>query len=68
MGVVVAVLLLLLAPQFLLMQVAWPVKSLWHNFVYLNPVSAISYGAFLLVLYPLNSIIYGIFMFRDNKK
>jgi len=68
MGVVVAVLLLLLAPEFLLMQVAWPVKSLWHNFVYLNPVSAISYGAFLLVLYPLNSIIYGIFMFRDNKK
>jgi Ni/Fe-hydrogenase subunit HybB-like protein len=68
MGVVVAVLLLLLAPQFLLMQVAWPVKSLWHNFVYLNPVSAISYGAFLLVLYPLNSIIYGIFMFKDNKK
>ncbi|MBW1645670.1 MAG: polysulfide reductase NrfD [Deltaproteobacteria bacterium] len=68
MGVVVAVLLLLAAPQFLLMQVAWPVKSLWHNFVYLNPTSAISYGAFLLVLYPLNSIIYGIFMFRDNKK
>lgn len=68
MGVVTAVLLLLLAPEFLLMQVAWPVKSLWHNFVYLNPVSAISYGAFLLVLYPLNSIIYGIFMFRDNKK
>lgn len=68
MGVVVAVLLLLIAPEFLLMQVAWPVKSLWHNFVYLNPLSAISYGAFLLVLYPLNSIIYGIFMFRDNKK
>ncbi len=68
LGVVVAVLLLLLAPEFLLMQVAWPVKSLWHNFVYLNPVSAISYGAFLLVLYPLNSIIYGIFMFKDNKK
>jgi Ni/Fe-hydrogenase subunit HybB-like protein len=52
MGVVTAVILLLLAPQFLLMQVAWPVKSLWHNFVYLNPLSAISYGAFLLVLYP----------------
>jgi Ni/Fe-hydrogenase subunit HybB-like protein len=68
MGVVTAVILLLLAPQFLLMQVAWPVKSLWHNFVYLNPLSAISYGAFLLVLYPLNSIIYGIFMFKDNKK
>jgi len=68
MGVVTAVILLIMAPQFLLMQVAWPVKSLWHNFVYLNPLSAISYGAFLLVLYPLNSIIYGIFMFKDNKK
>ena len=68
MGVVAAVLLLLIAPQFLLMQVCWPVKSLWHNFVHLNPISAISYGSFLLVLYPLNSIIYGVFMFKENKK
>jgi len=68
MGVVAAVLLLLIAPQCLLMQVAWPVKSLWHNFLYLNPISAISYGSFLLILYPLNSIIYGVFMFKENKK
>jgi len=67
-GVVVAVLVLLLAPEFLLMQVAWPAKSLWHNFVHINPVSAVSYGAFALVLYPLVSIVYGIFMFKDNKK
>ena len=68
MGVVAVVLLLLIAPQCLLMQVAWPVKSLWHNFLYLNPISAISYGSFLLILYPLNSIIYGVFMFKENKK
>ncbi|MCD6430011.1 MAG: polysulfide reductase NrfD [Deltaproteobacteria bacterium] len=68
MGVVAAVLLLLIAPQCLLMQVAWPVKSLWHNFLFLNPISAISYGSFLLILYPLNSIIYGVFMFKENKK
>ncbi|MCK4378559.1 MAG: polysulfide reductase NrfD, partial [Deltaproteobacteria bacterium] len=61
-GVVAAVLLLLLAPQFLLMQVAWPIKSVWNHFVYLNPISAMTYGAFLLMLYPINSIIYGIFM------
>jgi len=67
-GVVAAVLLLLLAPQFLLMQVAWPIKSVWNHFVYLNPISAMTYGAFLLMLYPLNSIIYGIFMFKGNKK
>ncbi|NPA24486.1 MAG: polysulfide reductase NrfD [Deltaproteobacteria bacterium] len=68
MGVVAAVLLLLLAPQFLLMQVGWPIKSVWNHFVYFNPVSAMSYGAFLLMLYPVNSIIYGIFMFKGNMK
>ncbi len=68
MGVVAAVLLLLLAPQFLLMQVGWPIKSVWNHFVYFNPVSAMSYGAFLLMIYPLNSIIYGIFMFKGNMK
>ncbi|MCK5681975.1 polysulfide reductase NrfD [bacterium] len=68
MGVVAAVLLLLLAPQFLLMQVGWPIKSVWNHFVYFNPMSAMSYGAFLLMLYPLNSIIYGIFMFKGNMK
>ncbi|MBN2333099.1 MAG: polysulfide reductase NrfD [Deltaproteobacteria bacterium] len=68
MGVVAAVLLLLLAPMFLLMQVGWPIKSVWNHFVYLNPTSAMTYGAFLIMLYPLNSIIYGIFMFKGNKK
>ena len=68
MGVVAAVLLLLLAPQFLLMQVGWPIKSVWNHFVYFNPMSAMSYGAFLLVLYPMNSIVYGIFMFKGNLK
>jgi len=68
MGVIAAVLLLLLAPQFLLMQVGWPIKSVWNHFVYFNPVSAMSYGAFLLMLYPINSIIYGIFMFKGNMK
>ncbi len=68
MGVIAAVLLLLLAPQFLLMQVGWPIKSVWNHFVYLNPLSAMSYGAFLLILYPINSIIYGIFMFKGNLK
>ncbi len=68
MGVVAAVLLLLLAPQFLLMQVGWPIKSVWNHFVYFNPLSAMSYGAFLLILYPINSIIYGIFMFKGNLK
>jgi Ni/Fe-hydrogenase subunit HybB-like protein len=68
MGVVVAVLLLLLAPQFLLMQVGWPIKSVWNHFVYFNPLSSMSYGAFLLMLYPMNSVVYGIFMFQGNLK
>ena len=68
MGVVVAVLLLLLAPQFLLMQVGWPIKSVWNHFVYFNTLSSMSYGAFLLMLYPMNSVVYGIFMFQGNLK
>lgn len=68
MGVVAAVLLLLLAPQFLLMQVGWPIKSVWNHFVYFNPLSSMSYGAFLLMLYPMNSVVYGIFMFQGNMK
>ena len=66
-GVVLATLLLVIAPLFLLIHIGMPQRS-WHLFVYLNMNSPITWGSFLLVLYPLNCIIYAYFMFRDKLK
>jgi len=66
-GVVLATVLLVLAPLFLLFHVGKPFRS-WELFVYLNPTSPITWGSYLLTLYPLNCIIYGFFMFRGNAK
>lgn len=64
-GVVLATLLLVIAPFFLLIHVGMPQRA-WHLFVYLNMSSPITWGSFLLVLYPINCIIYAYFMFKDN--
>ena len=40
----------------------------WHLFVYLNWSSPITWGSFLLILYPINCIIYGYFMFKEKMK
>ena len=66
-GVVMATFLLVLAPAFLLLHLGFPIRF-WHLFVYLNPASPITWGTFLLILYPINCIIYGYFMFRDKPK
>ncbi len=66
-GVILAVLLLILAPMALLIHVGNPLKS-WHLFTYINLTSPISWGSFLLTLYPINSIIYGYFMFKGEAK
>jgi tetrathionate reductase subunit C len=63
-GVVLATSLLIIAPFFLLIHLGVP----WHLFVYLNMESPITWGTFLLVLYPINCIIYGVFMFKENWK
>ncbi len=67
-GVVMATLLLFIAPIMLLFQVGWPVRSIWNHFTYLNFLSPMTYGAFLLVLYPINCMIYGYFMFTGDMK
>lgn len=64
-GVILATILLLLAPLFLLLHVGKPFRS-WELFVYLNPSSPITWGSYLLTIYPLNCIIYGYFMFKGN--
>lgn len=66
-GVVLATILLVAAPMFLLIHVGQPLKT-WHLFAYINLSSPISWGSFLLSLYPINSIIYGYFMFKGNMK
>lgn len=66
-GVCLATTLLVAAPMFLLFHSGRPLRA-WHLFVYLSGTSPISWGSFLLTLYPINCIIYGFFMFRGNAK
>ncbi len=66
-AVVLATLLLIAAPMFLLLHSGRPIRA-WHLFVYLNGASPISWGSFLLTLYPINCVIYGWFMFRGDAK
>jgi Ni/Fe-hydrogenase subunit HybB-like protein len=66
-GVVLATVLLVIAPLFLLLHIGMPQRA-WHLFVYLNMSSPITWGSFLLVLYPLNCLIYAYFMFKEKVK
>jgi tetrathionate reductase subunit C len=66
-GVILATLFLVMAPLALLVHVGQPFKS-WHLFVHLNITSPITWGSFLLTLYPINCVIYGYFMFKGNKR
>ncbi len=66
-GVVIATLLLVAAPMFLLLHSGRPLRA-WHLFVYLNGSSPISWGSFLLTIYPINCVIYGYFMFKGNAR
>ena len=66
-GIVLATALLAIAPLALLIHVGQPLKT-WHLFAYINLTSPISWGSFLLTLYPINCIIYGYFMFKGDMK
>ncbi len=66
-GIVLATLLLVAAPMFLLAHSGQKLR-VWHLFVYLRSTSPITWGSFLLILYPINCIIYGYFMFRGQKR
>lgn len=66
-GVILATVLLIAAPLFLLIHIGMPYRA-WHLFVYLNMASPITWGSFLLVIYPINCIIYGYFMFKEKIK
>jgi len=66
-GVVLAILLLVLAPINLIIDLGQPLRF-WHLLFYLQPTSPITYGSFLLTIYPINCLIYGSFMFAGNAK
>ena len=66
-GVVLATVLLVIAPLFLLFHIGMPQRA-WHLFTYLNLSSPITWGTFLLILYPINCLIYAYFMFNEKNK
>jgi len=62
-----APILLLLAPIMLIIDLEQPPRF-WHLFLYLNLKSPITYGSFLLTLYPINGLIYAWFLFKGNAR
>lgn len=66
-GVVMATLLLIAAPVILLVDLEQPLRF-WHLILYLRVTSPITWGTFLLSLYPMNCIVYGYFMFKGDLK
>ena len=55
-GVILSLVLLLLAPMLLIIDLERPLRF-WHLFPYLNLASPVTWGSFLLTIYPLNSLL-----------
>ena len=66
-GVVMATCLLMIAPMILLIDLEQPLRF-WHLIFYLRITSPITWGTFLLSLYPMNCMVYGYFMFKGDMK
>ncbi len=66
-GVVMATCLLMIAPMILLIDLEQPFRF-WHLIMYLRITSPITWGTFLLSLYPMNCMVYGYFMFKGDMK
>lgn len=66
-GVIMAIALLVLAPINLVVDLGQPARF-WHLLPYLNPKSPITWGSFLLTLYPFNCLIYGYFMYTGHDR
>ena len=66
-GVAMAVILLVLAPINLIIDLGQPLRF-WHLFPYLNLSSPVTWGSFLLTIYPINCLIYGYFMWTGRAK
>ncbi|OGP95577.1 MAG: hypothetical protein A2157_16615 [Deltaproteobacteria bacterium RBG_16_47_11] len=66
-GVIMATLILVIAPMILLIDLEQPLRF-WHLIFYLRITSPITWGTFLLTLYPMNCVVYGYFMFKGDMK
>ncbi|MBI4333283.1 MAG: polysulfide reductase NrfD [Chloroflexi bacterium] len=66
-GILLAIFLLLLAPATLIADLTQPLRF-WFLFPHLNLTSPITYGSFLLTIYPINCLIYAFFMFKGDMK
>ncbi len=64
-GVILATVLIVIAPLFLLFHIGMPQRA-WHLFTYLNLSSPITWGSFLLILYPINCLIFAYFMYNEK--
>jgi tetrathionate reductase subunit C len=66
---IISFLLLLLAPACLILDLHQPLRF-WHTLVpeYFNNTSALSYGSWLLTLYPIANLIYIYFIFVKNDR
>ena len=64
-----AVILLLFAPIFLVLDLGQPFRF-WKVLVpwYFNPYSVVSWGSWLLTIYPIALLIYCWYMFKENEK
>lgn len=67
LAVVLAVVLLIMAPLNLIADLAQPQRFI-HLILMFNPRSMISWGTIMLTIYPINCVIYGYYMFKENKK
>lgn len=66
-AVILATIVLILAPMALLIHVGRPFRA-WRLFYNINPTSPISWGSFLLTLYPINCLLYGYYIYKNNPK
>jgi len=66
---IISFVLLLLAPACLILDLHQPLRF-WHTLVpeYFNRTSALSYGSWLLTLYPIANLIYIYFIFVKNDR
>ncbi len=66
---IISFVLLLLAPACLILDLHQPTRF-WHTLVpeYFNNTSALSYGSWLLTLYPIANLVYIYFIFVKNDK
>ena len=62
-----AFILLIAAPTCLMLDLEQPLRF-WHLFVWFNPKSVISWGVWLLTIYPLACLVYAFLLFKGDAR